>query len=164
MSFAAWTATRQAGHATSIGAGPVVQAFGEPRPDDHERTAKVAGRALREIRIPILIADSADFEAAWRIAQAFGDQQGIHEAFAFDAHCLLYRFGPARRPSAGDQLGAGYPSARSRVLPCRGGRSSRIPRNLTARGDDVYHDERRQPNVGVVRHVAMGASIEVSFL
>ena len=67
---------------------------------------------LRETRIPILTADSIDLEAAWRIAQAYGDQsfsfvdcvtfammerQGIHEAFAFDAHFLVYRFGPARQ-------------------------------------------------------------------
>ena len=67
---------------------------------------------LRETRIPILTADSIDLEAAWRIAQAYSDQsfslvdcvtfammerQGLHEAFAFDAHFLVYRFGPARQ-------------------------------------------------------------------
>jgi len=25
------------------------------------------------------------------------ERQGIHEAFAFDAHFLVYRFGPARQ-------------------------------------------------------------------
>src|SRR5438552_4190300 len=64
---------------------------------------------LRETRTPILTAELVDVEAAWRIVQAFSDQTfsfvdcttfalmerlGIHEAFAFDAHFLVYRFGP----------------------------------------------------------------------
>ena len=67
---------------------------------------------LRETRIPILTVDAADLDAAWRIAQAFSDQSfsfvdcatfalmertGIHDAFAFDSHFLLYRFGPNRQ-------------------------------------------------------------------
>lgn len=67
---------------------------------------------LRDTRTPILTAEPVDLEAAWRIAQAFPDQAfsfvdcttfalmerlGIHEAFAFDAHFLIYRFGPDRQ-------------------------------------------------------------------
>ena len=67
---------------------------------------------LREARIPILPPDAADLEAAWHIAQAFPDQAfsfvdcasfaimerlGLSEAFAFDAHFLIYRFGPGRQ-------------------------------------------------------------------
>lgn len=67
---------------------------------------------LRETRIPILTADPVDLEAAWRIAQGYSDQSfsfvdcttfalmerhGIHEAFAFDAHFLVYRFGRGRQ-------------------------------------------------------------------
>ena len=68
--------------------------------------------ALREARIPVLTPDPVDLEAAWRIAQAYPDQRfsfvdcatfammerlGIDEVFAFDAHFLVYRFGPDRR-------------------------------------------------------------------
>src|SRR3970282_1535067 len=68
--------------------------------------------ALRETRILCLTADSIQLEDAWSIDQAYSDQsfslvdcvtfdmmerQGIHEAFAFDAHFLVYRFGPARQ-------------------------------------------------------------------
>ena len=67
---------------------------------------------LREIRLPILTLDPADLEAAWQISQAFPDQtfsftdcasfalmerRGIDEAFTFDPHFLVYRFGSARR-------------------------------------------------------------------
>jgi predicted nucleic acid-binding protein len=67
---------------------------------------------LRHVRIPLLTLEPADVEAAWHIAQAFPDQSfsfvdcttfalmerlGIHEAFSFDAHFLVYRFGPNRR-------------------------------------------------------------------
>jgi predicted nucleic acid-binding protein len=53
-----------------------------------------------------------DLEAAWHIAQAFPDQPfsfvdctsfaimerlGILDAFAFDTHFLVYRFGPDRQ-------------------------------------------------------------------
>jgi predicted nucleic acid-binding protein len=56
--------------------------------------------------------EPVDLEAAWRIAQAYPDQAfsfvdclsfalmerlGIEEVFAFDAHFLVYRFGPGRR-------------------------------------------------------------------
>jgi len=74
--------------------------------------ALVFWETLRETRIPILTVEPADLEAAWHIAQAFPDQHfsfvdcttfalmerlGIHEAFAFDAHFLVYRFGPGRQ-------------------------------------------------------------------
>ena len=66
---------------------------------------------LRITRIPIFPLDAVDLEAAWRILQAFPDQTfsftdctslalmeriGVHEAFAFDAHFLVYRFGARR--------------------------------------------------------------------
>jgi predicted nucleic acid-binding protein len=69
---------------------------------------------LRETRIPILVVESTDLEAAWHLVQAFPDQAfslvdctsfalmerlGIHDVFAFDAHFLVYRFGPARQRS-----------------------------------------------------------------
>lgn len=71
-------------------------------------------QTLREAQIPILSAESVDLEAGWRIAQDFPDQAfsfvdcvtfaqmerlGIHDAFAFDAHFLVYRFGVGRRRS-----------------------------------------------------------------
>ena len=67
---------------------------------------------LRETRTPIFTVESVDLEAAWRIVQAFEDQNfsfvdsttfalmerlAIHNAFAFDSHFLVYRFGPGRR-------------------------------------------------------------------
>jgi predicted nucleic acid-binding protein len=67
---------------------------------------------LRQARFPVLIPDRADLEAAWHIAQGFPDQSfslvdcvsfaimeraGLDEAFAFDAHFLIYRFGPGRK-------------------------------------------------------------------
>jgi predicted nucleic acid-binding protein len=66
---------------------------------------------LRTTRISILPLDAVDLEAAWRILQAFPDQTfsftdctsfalmeriGVHEAFAFDSHFLVYRFGARR--------------------------------------------------------------------
>jgi predicted nucleic acid-binding protein len=69
---------------------------------------------LRDLRVPILPCDPADLEAAWRIAQGFPDQdfsftdctsfalmerRGIDEAFAFDAHFLVYRYGSGGRRS-----------------------------------------------------------------
>ena len=69
---------------------------------------------LRVARIPVLPAEPVDVESAWRIAQGFPDQDfsvadcvsfammerlGVHEAFAFDAHFLVYRFGPRRTRS-----------------------------------------------------------------
>jgi predicted nucleic acid-binding protein len=69
---------------------------------------------LRETRIPILVVEPTDLEAAWHIIQASPDQTfslvdgtsfalmerfGIHDVFAFDAHFLVYRFGPARQRS-----------------------------------------------------------------
>lgn len=67
---------------------------------------------LRETKIPVLTPEPADLEAAWHITQAYDDQAfsfvdcatfammerlGIDDAFAFDAHFLVYRFGPGRR-------------------------------------------------------------------
>ncbi|MPY89019.1 MAG: PIN domain-containing protein [Luteitalea sp.] len=67
---------------------------------------------LRVTRTPILTLEAVDLEAAWHIAQAFSDQAfsfvdcttfawmervGIHDAFAFDSHFLVYRFGPGRQ-------------------------------------------------------------------
>lgn len=67
---------------------------------------------LRETATPILTAEAIDLEAAWHIVQGFPDQAfsfvdattfalmerlGIHDAFAFDAHFLVYRFGPGRQ-------------------------------------------------------------------
>ena len=67
---------------------------------------------LRAARIPIATLEAVDLEAAWRIATAFPDQTfsftdctsfalmerlGVHDAFAFDAHFLVYRFGPRRQ-------------------------------------------------------------------
>ncbi len=67
---------------------------------------------LRETRLQVLKPEPADLEAAWHIVQAYPDQSfsfvdcatfalmehhGIDRAFAFDAHFLVYRFGPSRR-------------------------------------------------------------------
>lgn len=69
---------------------------------------------LRETRIPLLTPDARDLEAAWWIVNAYSDQNfsfvdsvsfalmersGITEAFAFDTHFLVYRYG-ARRDRA----------------------------------------------------------------
>lgn len=66
---------------------------------------------LRDTQIPLVIAGAVDLEAAWRIVEAFPDQAfsfvdcatfalmerlGIIDAFAFDAHFLVYRYGPDR--------------------------------------------------------------------
>jgi predicted nucleic acid-binding protein len=77
------------------------------------RTAAVTfWDTLRSTRTPILAIEGVDLEAAWRIVQGFPDQDfsftdctsfavmerlGIDEAFAFDAHFLVYRFGPRRQ-------------------------------------------------------------------
>jgi predicted nucleic acid-binding protein len=67
---------------------------------------------LRDTRTPILTVEPVDLETAWQILQSFADQTfsfvdcttfalmerlGIHEAFAFDAHFLVYRFGAGRQ-------------------------------------------------------------------
>ena len=69
---------------------------------------------LRDLQVPILPCDPSDLEAAWRIVQAFPDQdfsftdctafalmerRGIDEAFAFDSHYLVYRYGSGRHRS-----------------------------------------------------------------
>ena len=69
-------------------------------------------QALRDTQIPIITMEAVDLEAAWRIMQAFPDQLfsfvdcatfalmerlGITNAFAFDAHFLVYRYGPNRQ-------------------------------------------------------------------
>jgi len=74
--------------------------------------AQTFWETLRDLQVPILTLDPADLEAAWRIAQVFPDQdfsftdcasfalmerRGIEEAFAFDAHFLVYRYGSDRR-------------------------------------------------------------------
>ena len=66
---------------------------------------------LRETRTSILTIDPVDLESAWHIVHAFPDQTfsfvdcttfalmarvGIDEAFAFDTHFLVYRFGLGR--------------------------------------------------------------------
>ena len=67
---------------------------------------------LRSTRTPILTLESVDLEAAWRILLAFPDQDfsftdctsfalmerlGVDDAFAFDTHFLVYRFGGRRQ-------------------------------------------------------------------
>jgi predicted nucleic acid-binding protein len=67
---------------------------------------------LRLGGIPILTIEEADLESAWYILQSFPDQDfslvdcttfavmerlGIDEAFAFDSHFLVYRFGSAHQ-------------------------------------------------------------------
>ncbi len=69
-------------------------------------------QTIRDTRIPILPVEAADIEAAWRIVQAFPDQDfsftdcasfalmerlGLEDAFAFDGHFLLYRYGASRQ-------------------------------------------------------------------
>lgn len=68
-------------------------------------------QSLRETRMPLLTLETGDLEAAWQIMQSFSDQAfslvdcttfavmerlAIHDAFAFDSHFLIYRFGPGR--------------------------------------------------------------------
>jgi len=68
--------------------------------------------ALRTTRTPVVTIEAIDLEAAWRIVHGFPDQDfsftdcssfavmerlGIDDAFAFDAHFLVYRFGPGRK-------------------------------------------------------------------
>lgn len=69
-------------------------------------------RTLRETRTPVLTLDPVDLESAWHIAHAYPDQTfsfvdcatfalmqrlGIDDAFAFDTHFLVYRFGAGRQ-------------------------------------------------------------------
>lgn len=76
--------------------------------------ALIFWETLRDTKTPTLSVEAADLEAAWHIAQAFPDQTfsfvdcttfavmertGITDAFAFDAHFLVYRYGPQRRRS-----------------------------------------------------------------
>lgn len=75
-------------------------------------TALTFWDTLRETGTPVLTAEAVDLEAAWHIAQAFPDQTfsfvdcmtfaimertGVTQAFAFDAHFLVYRYGPHRK-------------------------------------------------------------------
>lgn len=74
--------------------------------------ALVFWETLRDLSVPVLTLEPSDLEAAWRIVQAYADQdfsltdctsfalmerRGIEEAFAFDAHFLVYRYGTGRR-------------------------------------------------------------------
>lgn len=67
---------------------------------------------LRDTRTPIVTIDPVDLESAWQIVQAFPDQTfsfvdcttfavmqrlGVDEAFAFNAHFLVYRYGAQRQ-------------------------------------------------------------------
>jgi predicted nucleic acid-binding protein len=67
---------------------------------------------LRQTRIPIVTIDVVDVESAWHIARAYEDQDfsfvdcttlavmqrlGIDEAFAFEAHFLVFRYGMPRQ-------------------------------------------------------------------
>ncbi len=66
---------------------------------------------LRDTRTPIVPLEAVDLESAWHIAHAFPDQTfsfvdcttfalmqrlGMDEAFAFDSHFLVYRYGATR--------------------------------------------------------------------
>ena len=68
--------------------------------------------SLRRLQVPIVALDPVDLEAAWQIACAWSDQDfsltdctsfalmerlGITQAFAFDHHFLIYRYGAERR-------------------------------------------------------------------
>ena len=67
---------------------------------------------LRETRTPIVTLDAVDLESAWNISQNYPDQTfsfvdcttfavmqrlGIDEAFAFDSHFLVFRYGAGRQ-------------------------------------------------------------------
>ena len=69
---------------------------------------------LREAQIPVLPITVQEIEAAWHVAQAFSDQSfsfvdcttfalmerlGVRDAFAFDSHFLVYRYGAPREQS-----------------------------------------------------------------
>ncbi len=69
---------------------------------------------LREAQIPILPITVSEIEASWHIAQAFPDQSfsfvdcttfalmerlGVRDAFAFDSHFLVYRYGAGHEQS-----------------------------------------------------------------
>jgi predicted nucleic acid-binding protein len=67
---------------------------------------------LRDTRTPIVTLDAVDLESVWHIVETFADQTfsfvdcttfalmqrlGIDEAFAFDSHFLVYRWGTPRQ-------------------------------------------------------------------
>ncbi len=67
---------------------------------------------LRDTRTPIVTLDAVDLESAWHIVHAFPNRTfsfvdcttfavmqrlGIDEAFAFDSHFLVYRYGTPRQ-------------------------------------------------------------------
>ena len=82
------------------------------RSDPHHHAALTFWETLRDTRTTILTLDAIDLESAWHIVQAYPDQafsfvdcttfavmqrMGIDEAFAFDSHFLIYRFGSQRQ-------------------------------------------------------------------
>ncbi|MEE8584551.1 MAG: PIN domain-containing protein [Acidobacteriota bacterium] len=69
-------------------------------------------QTVREARMTVWTVETVDLESAWQILQAFPDHDfslvdcttfalmeryGVHEAFAFDSHFLVYRFGANRQ-------------------------------------------------------------------
>jgi len=75
-------------------------------------SAFIFWETLRETRTLILNLEPIDLEAGWHISQAFPDQAfsfadcmtfalmerlRIYDAFTFDTHFLVYRFGPGRQ-------------------------------------------------------------------
>lgn len=65
---------------------------------------------LRETGLPLLVPEPVDMDKAWAISQRYPDQDfslvdcltfammerlGVEEAFTFDRHFLVYRYGPS---------------------------------------------------------------------
>lgn len=76
------------------------------------RAALTLWEMLRVAHLPVVTVESVDLEAAWRIIEAFDDQDfsltdgtsfsvmervGIIDAFSFDRHFLIYRYGARRQ-------------------------------------------------------------------